>query len=77
MTYLDVKEGSSSDIRDGRAHLLPRMDNIHSERIHGIAPYIVTVHPRDQDFALVVVHEQAPNHLDLDLETCTDLLQTI
>lgn len=52
-----MEEGRPGDVGDGRADLLPGMDHVHTERVHGVPSYIIAVHPRDQDFALVIVHE--------------------
>lgn len=60
--YLDVEERGPRDIRYRRPHLLPRMDDVHSERVNGVPPDIVPVHAGDQDLTLVVIHEQAPDH---------------
>ena len=35
---LDVEEAGAGDVGDRRAHLLPRMDHVHAERIHRVAP---------------------------------------
>ena len=35
---LDVEEAGACDVRDGRTHLLARMDHVHSERVDGIPP---------------------------------------
>lgn len=59
-----MEKGCPSDVSDGRPNLLPRVNHIHTERIHGIPPDIIPVHPRDQDLAFVVVDEQPSNHLD-------------
>lgn len=67
-TYLDMKEAGSSDVGDRRPDLLPRMDHIHPERVHGVAAYVIAVHPRYQHLALMVVHKQASNHCELSLQ---------
>lgn len=67
-----MKEACASNIGDRWPNLLPCMDHIYSERIHGIAADVITVHPRYQHLTLVVVHKQASDHDELGLQ---DILQ--
>lgn len=58
-----MEERGPGDVSDGRPNLLPGMDHVHSERVHRIPPDVVSIHPRDEHLALVVVHEETPDHL--------------
>jgi hypothetical protein len=40
------------------------MYHINSECIYSISSNIISVHTRDKDLSLVIVHKQATNHID-------------
>ena len=50
-------------LKETYLHLLTSMDNIDPEGIHRIPPDVVPVHPGDQHLPLVVVAEQAADHV--------------
>jgi hypothetical protein len=57
-----VKETGPRDVRNRRPHLLSRMDDINAKSIHRIPSNVIPVDARNQNFPLVVVHEQTTNH---------------
>jgi len=57
-----VEEGGASNVGDGRADLLSRMDNIDSECVHGIPTDVIAINPGDENLPLVVVDKKPTNH---------------
>lgn len=62
LIYLNMKKRCTCDICNRRAYLLSGMYHIDSKCINSISANIISINPRNEDFPLVVVHEQPPNH---------------
>lgn len=62
-TDLDVEEAGPRNVGHWRADLLAGVDDVDPKGVHGIPTDVVAVNSRDQHLALVVVDEQAANHL--------------
>lgn len=61
-TYFDMKETGARDIGDGRSHLLPSMDDIHTKCIHCISSDIISIYARNEHFTFVIIHKKTANH---------------
>lgn len=61
-TYFDMKETGARYIGDGRSHLLPSMDDIHTKRIHCISSDIISIYARNEHFTFVIIHKKTTNH---------------
>ena len=57
-----MEVGGPGDVGHWGPHLSPRMDNVHSEGVHGVTTDVVPVDPGDEDLTLVVVAKQATDH---------------
>ena len=57
-----MKKTGPGNIGDWRSHLLPCMDHIDSECIHGIATDVISVDPGDEHLAFVVVNKKSTQH---------------
>lgn len=62
-----MEERSASDVSDRAADLLSGMNHIHTKCVHCIPANVIPIDTGDQDLALVIIHEQAPNHLPVKL----------
>lgn len=62
-TYLDVKEAGPGDVGHRRANLLAGVDDVDPEGVHSISADVIAIYSRDEHLALVVVDEQAADHL--------------
>ncbi len=59
---LDVEEGGPGNIGNWTPHLLTSVNDIDTKGVNCISADVIPVDPRYQDFSLVVVNEQSPNH---------------
>ena len=57
-----MEKRSPRDVSDWGPDLLSRMNHVHPESVDGVPADVVPVNPGDEDLALVVVHEESPDH---------------
>lgn len=57
-----MEEAGACNVSDRGSHLLTCMNDIHSESIYCISPYVIPVHAGDEDLPLVVVYKQPSDH---------------
>lgn len=55
--YLNVKKGGAGNVSNRRANLLSSVDHVDPKSVNSIPPYIIPIHPRNENLPLVVVHE--------------------
>lgn len=57
-----MEKRSASNVGHRAPHLLPGMDDVDAKGVDGIAPNVIAVDPRDEDFTFVVIDEETTNH---------------
>ena len=59
---LDVEKRSPCDVGHRGPDLLSGMNNVNPKCVNRVSADVITVYPRDEYLALVIVDEQASNH---------------